>query len=94
MKRQKIVSLDEYTAPIAVEMKNFSKFVRDSLHAHATSVSGGDLYALQQTWKQAAEFIARAFADYVNEHEGEKIADPEQIVAKALQQRRITEWVE
>lgn len=92
MKVQKIVSLDEYTAPIAQDMTNFSKFVRDSLHAHATSVSGGDLFALQQRWKEAAEFIARAFADYVNEHEGENIADSEQIVTKALQQRRITEW--
>ena len=94
MKVQKIVSLDQYTAPIAQDMTNFSKFVRDSLHAHSTSVAGGDLFALQQRWKEAAEFIARAFADYVNEHEGENIADSEQIVTKALQQRRITEWSE
>lgn len=94
MKVQKIVSLDRQTAEIASEMRNFSKWVRDSIKAWDLDEDLGSLWADKNKWRDAAKQIAYAFADYVNEHTGEDTANGGMIISAALEQRRITEWIE
>ena len=94
MKVQKIVSLDRHTAEIASEMRNFSKWVRDSIKAWDLDEDLGSLWADKKKWREAAKHIAYAFADYVNEAVGEEVADGGLIITAALEQRRITEWIE
>tara|TARA_Y100000015_G_C2339178_1_gene65057 strand:- start:144 stop:428 length:285 start_codon:yes stop_codon:yes gene_type:complete len=94
MKVQKIVSLDRQTAEIAAEMRNFSKWVRDCIRAYDLDEDLGSLFAGKKQWRDATKHIAYAFADYVNAHTGEETADAGLIITAALEQRRITEWVE
>lgn len=94
MKVQKIVSLDVETAKIAQEMKNFSYFVRKSLKAHANDYSIADEMALRQKWVSACHHIALAFADYLQASEVENAPDANELIAMALEQRRLTEWIE
>lgn len=94
MKVQKIVSLDRQTAEIASEMRNFSKWVRDSIRAWDLDEDLGSLFAGKKQWRDAAKHIAHAFADYVNAHTGEETANAGKIIDAALEQRRITEWIE
>lgn len=94
MKVQKIVSLDVETAKIAQEMKNFSYFVRKSLKAHAYDYSIADEMDLRKKWVAACHHIAGAFADYLKAAGVENAPDANDLIAMALEQRRITEWIE
>lgn len=94
MKVQKIVSLDRQTAEIASEMRNFSKWVRDSIRAWDLDEDMGTMWRDKCKWRDAAKHIAHAFADYVNAHTGEETANAGKIIDAALEQRRITEWIE
>ena len=94
MKVQKIVSLDVETAKIAQEMKNFSYFVRKSLKAHANDYSIADEMDLRKRWVSACHHIAAAFADYLQASGVEDAPDADELVAMALTQRRLTEWIE
>ena len=94
MKVQKIVSLDVETAQIAQEMRNFSYFVRNSLRAHANDMAIGDEIELRLKWVGACKHIAAAFADYLQASGVENAPGADQLIAMALEQRRITEWIE
>ena len=92
MKVQKIVSLDVETAKIAEGMPNFSRFVRNSLKAHANDYAVADEMELRHKWVSACRHIAAAFADYARAN-GVEHADADELVTMALAQRRITEWI-
>jgi len=59
MKIQKMVSLDEKTALIAADMKNFSKWVRDTLHAQSMGIDIAESERIRARWVGVARHLAQ-----------------------------------
>ena len=58
MKVQKIVSLDEHTAPIAQSIPNFSGWVRKMLKLHDNGIDLVELEENRMLWVQVARRLA------------------------------------
>jgi len=67
MKVQKMVSLDQNTAKIAADMKNFSRFVRIALHAWSVGDDIERERELRRTWKRATDYLM----DYIRNSQNE-----------------------
>lgn len=98
MKIQKMVSLDEKTAKIASEINNFSKWVRDGLHAQSMGTDLASEYALRLRWVGVARHLAATLAEYANEMNKEMgdevhMTDADELIAQAMQQTRLEDFV-
>jgi hypothetical protein len=98
MKIQKMVSLDEKTAKIASEMKNFSKWVRDGLHAQSMGTDLASEYALRLRWVGVARHLAATLAEYANEIDitltgGALLTNADELIAQAMEQTRLEDFV-
>jgi len=62
MKQQKMVSLDEATALIASDMNNFSKWVRDTLHAQSMGLDIAESERIRARWVGVARYLAQTIA--------------------------------
>lgn len=52
-----MVSLDETTARLAKDIKNFSRFVRIAVHAHSVGDSIEEERRLRRIWKRVADHL-------------------------------------
>jgi cytochrome P450 len=57
MKVQKMVSLDETTARLASDIKNFSRFVRIAVLAHSMGDNIEEERRLRRQWKRVADYL-------------------------------------
>jgi len=89
MKIQKMVSLDQATALIASDMKNFSKWVRDGLHAQSMGVDLASEYALRVRWVGVARHLAAAMIEHAKELDQNTELTVEELIAKAFEQLKI-----
>lgn len=55
MKVQKMISLDQESARIAGQMKNFSRFVRIAINAHANGEGIDEVQRRQRLWKRVTD---------------------------------------
>lgn len=69
MKVQKIVSLTPSTAKIAQDMRNFSKFVRNSLIAYDVDEAPGYYRQQMLHWKRVAQNIAEQLVISINQND-------------------------
>jgi rRNA-processing protein FCF1 len=92
MKIQKMVSLDQATSQIAGEMKNFSKWVRDGLHAQSMGVDLASEYQLRVRWVGVARHLAATLIEYAKEMDSEYTGTVDEILADALKQLKIDEF--
>jgi hypothetical protein len=92
MKIQKMVSLDEKTAKIASEINNFSKWVRDGLHAQSMGTDLASEYALRLRWVGVARHLASTLAQYANEIDDDSMANADELIAQAMQQTRLEDF--
>jgi len=100
MKIQKMVSLDQATALIASEMNNFSKWVRDGLHAQSMGTDLASEYALRLRWVGVARHLAATLAEYANvinteglDGAGIVTTNADELIAKAMEQTRLEDFV-
>ncbi len=92
MKIQKMVSLDQATSLIAGDMKNFSKWVRDGLHAQSIGSDLASEYALRLRWVGVARHLAATLISYAKEMDSEYEGTVDQIIAEALKQTKLEEF--
>jgi hypothetical protein len=92
MKIQKMVSLDQATALIASDMKNFSRWVRDGLHAQSMGVDLASEHALRVRWVGVARHLAATLIEYAKEMDSEYDSTVDEILATALQQTKLEEF--
>ena len=57
MKVQKMVSLDETTARLAADIKNFSRFVRVCVLAHSMGENIEEERRLRRLWKRVSDHL-------------------------------------
>ena len=91
-----MVSLDEKTAKIASEINNFSKWVRDGLHAQSMGTDLASEYALRLRWAGIARHLAATLAEYANEMNndgGTRLCDADELLYQAKQQTRLEDFV-
>jgi len=100
MKIQKMVSLDEKTAKIASEINNFSKWVRDGLHAQSMGTDLASEYALRLRWVGVARHLAATLAEYANtineeglDGAGIIMTNADELISQAMQQTRLEDFV-
>ncbi|AXH78889.1 MAG: hypothetical protein [Circular genetic element sp.] len=96
MKIQKMVSLDENTAKIAAEINNFSKWVRDGLHAQSMGTDLASEYALRLRWVGVARHLAATLAEYANEIDAPMeglFTSADELIAQAMEQTRLEDFV-
>jgi len=92
MKKQKMVSLDDATALIAADMNNFSKWVRQGLHAHSMGVDLASEHALRLKWVGVARHLAATLVEYAKEMDSEYSGTIDEIIAEALTQTKLEEF--
>jgi len=92
MKIQKMVSLDQKTALIASDMNNFSKWVRDGLHAQSMGTDLASEYALRLRWVGVARHLAATLAEYAREIDDDSMANADELIAQAMQQTRLEDF--
>jgi len=92
MKKQKMVSLDDATALIAADMKNFSKWVRDGLHAQSMGVDLASEYQLRVRWVGVARHLAATLIEYAKEMDSEYSGTVDEILADALKQLKVEDF--
>jgi hypothetical protein len=63
MKVQKMVSLDETTARLASDIKNFSRFVRIAVLAHSMGDNIEEERRLRRLWKRVADYLMAVLGD-------------------------------
>ena len=91
MKIQKMVSLDIATSQIAGEMKNFSKWVRDGLHAQSMGCDLASEHALRLRWVGVARHLAATLVEYAKEIDPSYSKTVDEILGESILQSRITE---
>lgn len=89
MKKQKMVSLDDATALIAADMKNFSKWVRDGLHAQSMGVDLASEYQLRVRWVGVARHLAATLIEYAKEIDPSFNKTVDEILGDAILQLKI-----
>ena len=89
MKIQKMVSLDQATALIASDMNNFSKWVRDGLHAQSMGVDLVSEYQLRVRWVGVARHLAATLVEYAKEMDSEYTGTVDEILGEAILQLKI-----
>ncbi len=87
-----MVSLDLATSQLASEMNNFSKWVRDGLHAQSMGVDLASEYALRVKWVGVARHLAATLIEYAKEMDSEYDETVDGILATALQQTKLEEF--
>jgi len=92
MKQQKMVSLDEATALIASDMNNFSKWVRDTLHAQSMGIDIAESERVKARWVGVARHLAATLIDYSKAIDPNYEKTVDQILYDALQQTKIEEF--
>jgi len=92
MKIQKMVSLDQATSLIAGEMKNFSKWVRDTLHAQSMGLDIAESERLRARWVGVARHLAATLVEYAKEMDSEYSGTVDEILYEALKQTKIEEF--
>lgn len=92
MKIQKMVSLDQETALIASDMKNFSKWVRDTLYAQSMGIDIAESERIRARWVGVARHLAATLIDYAQEMDSEYTETVDALLAEALKQTKIEEF--
>jgi len=92
MKIQKMVSLDQATSQIAGEMKNFSKWVRDTLHAQSMGIDIAESERVRARWVGVARHLAATLIEYAQAMDEEQTQTVDGLLAEALKQTKIGEF--
>lgn len=92
MKVQKIVSLDEETMVMSQSMPNFSKWVRDTLHAQSMGIDIAESERIRARWVGVARHLAATLIAYAQEMDSEYTQTVDALLAEALKQTKIEEY--
>ena len=92
MKVQKMVSLDEKTAKIALRMSNFSQWVRIGLRQYELQEDLASETMRRMRWAKAAHMLAATLHEKALEMDENYGGTVEDLIAKAMEQRTLEEY--
>ena len=87
-----MVSLDQATSLIAGDMKNFSKWVRDTLHAQSMGLDIAESERIRARWVGVARHLAATLVEYAQATDSQYSGTIDEILADALKQTKIEEF--